>query len=52
VLVVANTEKSGVAEFVVFGPLDEAYLHHDLRVDPVSVQAITDFASRTDFASE
>ena len=46
VFVLANTQKSRVAEFVVFGPLDETDLHHDLRVDPVSAEAIADFGSR------
>ena len=35
VLVFANTEKSRVAEFVVFGPLNETDLDDDLRFDPV-----------------
>jgi hypothetical protein len=35
-----------VAEFVVFGPLDETDLYHDLGTDPVGAQAITNFASR------
>ena len=50
-LVVANTEQSGVAEFVVFSPLDETYLYYDLRANPVSVQATNGLAARTDFAS-
>lgn len=50
-LVVAKTQKSGVAEFVVFGALDETDLDHDFGANPVSTQAISDFASRTNFGS-
>src|SRR2546426_323203 len=38
-LVVAHAEESGVAELVVPGPLDEAYLHDDLRTHPVGAHA-------------
>ena len=35
VLVVANSEEARVAEFVVFGPLDETDLNDDLRSNPM-----------------
>ena len=37
-LVVANSEKSWVTEFVVFGPLDETDLYDDLGADPVGAE--------------
>jgi hypothetical protein len=39
ILVFANSEKSRVAEFVVFGPLDETNLDHDLGLNPVGAEA-------------
>ena len=35
-LVVANSEKSRVAEFAVLGPFNETYLDDELGTDPVS----------------
>ena len=35
IFVVTNAEQSRVAEFVVFGPLDETDLDHDLRIRPM-----------------
>ena len=34
-----HAEKSGMAELAVPGPLNEAYLYHDLRLDPVRAYA-------------
>ena len=34
-----NTQQPRVTKLVVFGPLDEAYLHDDLGMDPVGAQA-------------
>ena len=39
ILVVTNTEKSRVTEFVVFRPLDETDLYNYLRLNPVGAQA-------------
>ena len=46
ILVLTNAEQSGVAEFVVFRPLDKTDLHDNLWLDPMRAQAITYFGSR------